>query len=171
VSGVFARRSERATLLVVTEATLLWAGVLLVGWGILYGGLIGGVVGFLVDRFMGDRAMRARENAARRAVLVHRDPGPDLRGEADIQARSALAANSLERWVPGLVLAGVAAACAVTAVLRGDPAVALPGPVLVVLAVVIVVLRRRTDAAAGLWLADPPFTRDGVEEGTPRTNG
>jgi hypothetical protein len=50
-------------------------------------------------------------------------------------------------------------ACVVVAVVRQDPPVAFPAPLLVALAVLAVILRRRSDAAADRWLTDPPVPR------------
>ncbi|TFV86172.1 hypothetical protein [Blastococcus sp. CT_GayMR16] len=146
-------------LIAVGEAAVVWAGFVLVGWVVAYGA-IGGLVGSAVVLVGTDRTSRTRERVARAAVRSHRDPGPDLRAEADTQARTILAVSVVDRWGGAVLLTGVAIACVVVAVVRGDPAVAFPAPLLVVLAAGAVVLRRRTDAAADRWLADPPVPAD-----------
>jgi hypothetical protein len=150
------RPTTRVALFVALEAVLFWAGFVLIGWGVLYG-VPGGLVGiWLGSASLTDSATRSRERAARAAVREHRDPGPGLRTEADTQARTILAASAVDRWGPAMVLLGVASSCVVVAVVRNDPPVAFPSPALVVLTVVAVVLRRRVEAAADRWLADPP---------------
>jgi hypothetical protein len=150
------RRPAFIALRVVHAAAVAWAGFVLLGWAALAGALAG-LVGVSLYGLLTDRTARARERSARGAIREHRDPGPDLRAEADAQARVILAAPPADRWLPGLVSGAIALACVVTGVVRDEPAVAFPAPLLVALAVHAVVLRRRTDAAADRWLADPPF--------------
>lgn len=160
------RRSGRRTLngfslpavalLAAAEGAVVWAGFVLVGWVVIYGA-IGGHIGSMFGLFGTDRRVRTRERAACAAVRDHRDPGPDLRDEADTQARTMLAASVVDRWGPIAILLGLAVACVVVADFRDDLPVVFPVPLLVALVAVIVALRRRTDAAADRWLADPPF--------------
>jgi Flp pilus assembly protein TadB len=107
-----------------------------------------------------DRTVRTRERAARAAIREFRDPGSDLRQEADSQARTVLATSTVNRWAPAVVVVAAAIACVVGALVKNDPAVAFPALVLAVLAVVDVLLRRRSEAMAERWLADPPVPLD-----------
>jgi hypothetical protein len=149
------RRPAAIALLVAVDATLLWTGVVLIGRDVVVPLLAAVVAGTVVTVAMG-RSFQARERAAWTAIREHRDPGPDARAEADAQALKLLDAPAVDRWGPAVVLSGLAVACVVAATVRGDPSVAFPVPVLLALAAVAVVLRRRMEAAADRWLADPP---------------
>jgi hypothetical protein len=153
------RPVARVALVIAALAAVLWAGIVLVGRGAVVGAA-GGVTGVALAVLVTDRPARARERAGRAAVREHRDPGPDLRSEADAQARTILAASAIDRWGPAVVLLGLAVACGVVAFLRDDLPVALPAAPLLVLAIAAVVLRRRADDAADRWLADPPVPAD-----------
>lgn len=157
-TGRSARPWVRQAALVISFAVgPIWAGFVLVGSRAVPG-LLSGLLGWALALFLTDRATRIRERSARAAVREHRDPGPGLRAEADAQARAMLAVPAADRWVPGLLLGGLAVACVVVAVVRQDLSVAFPAPLLVALAVATFVLRRRTEAAADRWLTDPPVT-------------
>lgn len=138
---------------VAFSAAVLWALVVLFDWFFAVLGLSSGLAVLVLTN---DRGVRVRERGAREAVRAHRDPGPGLRTEADAQARTLLAASAVDRWGAPVVLLGLSAACVVTAILRGDPVDALPAAPLAALTPVAVALRRRADAAADRWLADPP---------------
>ena len=150
------RSAVRVALMIAAVASILWAGIVLVDRSLVVGAL-GGLTGVALSVLLTDRSARARERVGRAAVRDHRDPGPDLRAEADAQARTILAASALDRWGAPVILVGLAVACAVVALLRDDVTVALPAAPLAVLAVVALVVRRRADVAADRWLADPPF--------------
>jgi hypothetical protein len=148
-------RPVAVALLVVVDATLLWTGLVLVGSDVVVPVLAAVAAGTVATLAIG-RSFRARERAAWAAIREHRDPGTDVRTEADAQARKLLDAPAVDRWGPPVVLSGLAVACLVTAAVRDDLPVAFPAPVLLALAAVAVVLRRRLEAAAHRWLADPP---------------
>jgi hypothetical protein len=148
-------RAVTVALLVAVDATLLWTGVVLVGPDVVVPLLVAVAAGTVATLAIGG-SFRARERAAWAAIREHRDPGPEVRPEADAQARKLLGSPAVDRWGPPVLLSGLAVACVVTALVRGDLFVAFPAPVLLALAVVSVVLRRRLEAEAERWVTDPP---------------
>lgn len=137
------------------ELLLAWALVLLWGW-IWVVGLIGGLVVVWLTFFAGDDAEREHRRVVGAALRAHADPGPAYRPDVDWAAAQRLAAPGVDRWGPPVVCVLVAAACAGTAVVRDDLLVALPVLPVLVLAVVTDAARRRQEALAHRWIADPP---------------
>jgi hypothetical protein len=149
------RPTRRLAVIVAYEVAVVWAVVLLVGWNGI-GGLVGGLVGFAIVSLGFDREAHARERAARTAVREHRDPGPDLRDEADVQARLTLGASPMNRWGAPVLALALAAGCIVAAVMRADASFAYPAALFLAVAVAAGLLRHRAEVAADRWLADPP---------------
>lgn len=141
--------------LLAAELLIAWALVLLVGWiGLV--GLIGAGVALWFNSFLLDDGAREERRIARSALRAHADPGPAHRASVDGAATRRLAASVVDRWGATVVSVLVAAACAGVAVVRADPVVALPVVPLLVLAAVIDASRRREEALAHRWIADPP---------------
>lgn len=142
-------------LVVAAELLVAWALVLL--WGrIGLIGLIGGAVALWFNSFLVDDAEREQRRVVGAALRAHADPGPAYRPAVDDAATQRLAASAVDRWGPAVVSVLVAGACAGTAVFRADLLVALPVLPLLGLAAVADASRRRQEALAHRWIADPP---------------
>jgi hypothetical protein len=140
--------------MVALHASTAWALLALLGRSAT-GGVLGGMLGTVLFSLL-DGSSPEERRAVTTALREHRDPGPDYRAAVDREARVLLGTPRFDRWAPPVVLAIVALACVVTAVLRADALVALPAVPLAVLGLVVIGLRRRTDALAYRWLVDPP---------------
>lgn len=153
--GVDMSGSRRWLLVVGAEFLLASALVLLLGW-IGSVGLIGGLVALWLISLAGDDTERERRRVVGAALRAHADPGPAHRPAVDAAAIQRLAASGLDRWGAPAVLVVVAAACAVVTVVRADPVVALPVIPLLAVACLADASRRREEALAHRWIADPP---------------
>jgi hypothetical protein len=151
---------RRGVVLVVgAELLIAWALVLL--WGpIGLVGLIGGAVALWFTSFLVDDAERERRRVVGAALRAHTDPGPAFRAAVDAAATRRLATSAVDRWGPTVVSVLVAAACAATAVFRPDALVALPVLPLLLLAWTADASRRRQEALAHRWVADPPASAE-----------
>jgi len=150
----------------IAASTLALAAV---GWpfGELVGSfpwpMLGGGIGVALSA--GWRAGRDRERwpeqrAVDHALREHVDPGPRYRSAAHQAARVQLG-RPRGGLIAGVVIVGLLlAACAVTAVERKDPTVALSAIPLVAAFVLAGLFQRRQDARADCWLADPPYPSD-----------
>lgn len=155
-------RSPYLLLRPVPSAALPVVGIGLSGWALrlLYST---GTVFFIV--FMGGYALAAVLKVVRRndkdmtvvrALVTHADPGPDLRERATAWARGARHPRPSDRWGPVVVAAGLAAACAVAAVVHGTWITALPAPFLLCWSVAVGAAWRTSMHRAARWLDDPP---------------
>jgi hypothetical protein len=153
--GLHVGGRRRTALLVAAELILTWALVVLVGWlGLV--GLIAAAVTAWLNRVVEDDAARAEHRIIGTALREHTDPGPDYRLAVDGEAARRLAANVVDRWGAEVVAVLLAGTCVVVALLRDDAGIALPAAPLVVLAAVLDAVRRRGEAVAERWIADPP---------------
>lgn len=152
---------ERGALLAALFAGTTWAIIVLLGEDALPGA-VGGGVGGLIGVYLGTRdATPAEERrAVATALREHQDPGPRYREATTRQARVLLATRPADRWLPLGLLVGMAVACVIAAIVRDDPPTALPAVLLVVVGGITLLVRRRTEAMADRWLADPPPDRE-----------
>jgi hypothetical protein len=105
-------------------------------------------------------AMRRDQDTAARALAAHRDPGPAHRAVTDERARAVLAHPGSDRWLPVVVLLGLAVACVVAAVVQDDVSVALPAVPLALLGALFPRWYRRRVTDAARWLDDPPYEQE-----------
>ncbi|RBY93428.1 hypothetical protein DQ237_18475 [Blastococcus sp. TF02-8] len=95
---------------------------------------------------------QAQRLIAEYAVLQHVDPGPGRREPADRTAR-----NFVRGRLLGWLLVGMVVATPLVSGAWDQPATAVPGGVLLLVAAVLHLLVREREARAGRrWLADPP---------------
>jgi uncharacterized membrane protein YfcA len=148
---------ERGALLAALFAGTTWAIIVLLGEDALPGA-VGGGVGGLIGVYLGTRHGTPTEErrAVAAALREHRDPGGQYREATTRQARVLLATRPVDRWLPLVLLVGMAVACVVAAIVRDDLLTALPAVLLVAVGGITVLVRRRTEAMADRWLAEPP---------------
>jgi hypothetical protein len=107
-------RPAAVALLIAVDATLVWAGIVLVGPDVMVPVMVAIAAGTVATLTIGG-SFRARETAAWAAIREHGDPGSEVRSEADAQARRLLDSLVVDRWGPPVLLFGLAVACVVTA--------------------------------------------------------
>jgi hypothetical protein len=151
----------RPALLVGVSASTTWAVAALLGssatWSALAGAL-GAAIGLLLTNL--DGATKEERHTVAAALREHRDPGPQYREAVTREAHVLLAARPVDRWLPPVLLVGLVGACVVTAIVRSDVLTALPAIPLAILGTSVLLLRRRSEAMADRWLADPPTAAD-----------
>ena len=146
-----------SAVVLAAELLLAWAFVLFWGW-IGAVGLIGAGVAVWFNSFLVDDAAREERRVVRSALRSHADPGPAHRAAVDGAATRRLASSAVDRWGAPIVTVLVAVACTGVALIRADPFVALPVLPLFILAAVVDASRRREEALAHRWIADPPIS-------------
>lgn len=153
---------ECGALLAALFAGTTWAIIVLLGEDALPGA-VGGAVGGLIGVYLGTRDATPTEErrAVATALREHHDPGCRYREATTRQARVLLATGPADRWLPFVLLVGMAVACVAAAIVRDDFLTALPALLLVVVGGITLLVRRRAEAMADRWLADPPPVPEG----------
>ena len=158
------RMARAAWLSVVLQlwlaGSLVAAAVVLLGTDDLGTAVIVAFAAFVIGPAVGSiatsRTEKERDRAVRTALAEHRDPGHELRTAVDEAARRTLRTSVRTRWLLGLSMTALAAACLVAAVHRGHVAAALPALSLAALGVLADLGWRKEQREARRWLDDPP---------------